>query len=353
MKNFFPLIFAFLFLPAVFSFAQTGGVQDLLKSGIEEHDKGNYEKAIEYYDKALEYEPDNEVLIYEKAWSYFAMKNYPEVISLLSGLVEKGQTKIPEVYSLLASAYDDSGKRDKSVEVFEKGVKRFPKFGLLYCNYGITLMRMDKPGEALDIFEKGIEKDPDVACNYYYAAKLFSQTEEEIWALIYGEIFINLEPATARTDEISKLLYDVYINSIKKDGNSYTISLSKAADPLNTKQFQANYEILSLIVIPGAMEDGITLSSIVEYRNEFLKLWKSRADKIERSNIVFERQEQILKADEDFLECYNYFLLTSGDNDAFNVWFEKNKDDFTKFAKWFNNHPLKFSTLSYYYREQY
>ena len=53
---------------------------------------------------------------------------------------------------------------------------------------------------ALNYYEKGIEIDPKFPSNYYRAALLYDYSDHEIWGLIYGELFMDLEPNTKRTE---------------------------------------------------------------------------------------------------------------------------------------------------------
>ncbi len=69
--------------------------------------------------------------------------------------------------------------------------------------------------KALTYFEKGIEVAPNYSSNYYWCARLYCNSTEEVWGMIYGEIFMNLERNSKRTAEISKLLFDTYKKEIK------------------------------------------------------------------------------------------------------------------------------------------
>ena len=64
--------------------------------------------------------------------------------------------------------------------------------------------------QAIPYYEKGIEMAPEYPSNYYRLARIYCNSENEIWGVIYGEIFMNLERNTQRTREISALLYQTY-----------------------------------------------------------------------------------------------------------------------------------------------
>ena len=65
--------------------------------------------------------------------------------------------------------------------------------------------------------------------NYYRAARIYCVTNEELWGMLYGEIFMNLERGSNRTAEISKLLYDTYKREIKfTSDTSYSVSFASS-----------------------------------------------------------------------------------------------------------------------------
>ena len=76
-------------------------------------------------------------------------------------------------------------------------------------------------------FEKGIEVNPMFASNYFRAAKIYCNSSEEVWGMIYGEIFINLERTNDRTFKISKLLFDTYKSEITFTSETATLVFQK------------------------------------------------------------------------------------------------------------------------------
>lgn len=56
------------------------GCVDHQEAGIEEFDKGNYEKAIYHFEKDLKMEPDHEYNLYSLGRSYYQIKEYEQAI---------------------------------------------------------------------------------------------------------------------------------------------------------------------------------------------------------------------------------------------------------------------------------
>lgn len=61
---------------------------------------------------------------------------------------------------------------------------------------------------AVSYYEKGVYVEPAYSSNYYRLAQLFLSSKDKFWGLIYGEIFMNLERNSQRTEEMSKWLFN-------------------------------------------------------------------------------------------------------------------------------------------------
>ena len=56
--------------------------------GIAEYEKGNYQKAIQYYNKGLEAKPDDPCLFNNRGLAYYGLRKYDEAISDYSKAIE-------------------------------------------------------------------------------------------------------------------------------------------------------------------------------------------------------------------------------------------------------------------------
>jgi hypothetical protein len=128
-----------------------------------------------------------------------------------------------------------------------------------------------EPVKAIESYEKGIEVQPAYSSNYYRAAKIYLNTTDEIWGMIYGELFMNIEWNSQRKKEISKMLFNTYKNEIKfTSDSSFSLSLSQnhsisMDDLADTNAFKLPFGLL--IYEPGIMisminEKSITLSQL-------------------------------------------------------------------------------------------
>ena len=110
---------------------------------------------------------------------------------------------------MAGTIYRALGQPKEAEKIYKKAIKKFPKSGALYNDYGEMLLSKQDI-HAIKQWEKGIEEDPSYGGNYYNASKYYFLTTDKIWCLIYGEIFINIESFTSRTAEIKNILLDGY-----------------------------------------------------------------------------------------------------------------------------------------------
>jgi tetratricopeptide (TPR) repeat protein len=327
----------------------------LTEEGIAEHDKGNYEKAISLYEEALKLEPGNELIIYEMGYTFFEMKNYSKVISLINDYQSKNDSKNPEMYVLLGSAYDVINDPGNSIDTYNKGLEKFPNSGILYYNYGITLTSEKKFIEALEKFEKGIAVDPSYSSNFYMAAKLLSTSQESVWSLIYGEIYLNRQPTGDRAVELSKIIYSFYDKSITKTDKGYNVSLNLQnilGMEKDKKSLQLRYTMIMAIAVVALIDHGTNIHGFVRMKKAISEVWNEKNEP-EFKNIIFDRAKEISNENEDYLTCYYYLMFAYADPDNFNEWYKDNEVLFEEFAEWMSRHPLKITSASKYYRQQY
>jgi len=100
-------------------------------------------------------------------------------------------------------------------QLYQKGIKKFPASGPLYSEWG-ELRSSNKDGRAITCWEDGIQADPSYGGNYYNAALHYSKINEPIWALLYAEIYINMESRSDRARNMKKILFEQYQQLLTK-----------------------------------------------------------------------------------------------------------------------------------------
>lgn len=329
------------------------------KEAISLMDNGQFDQSIKLLEEAQKLDPENINYPYELAYAYYAKKDYKKASKYLEGILKHKDIN-DRVYQLLGNSYDNLGKSEKAIETYEAGIKQFPKSGNLYLEMGIMQMGNKDYNKALSYYEKGIEVAPKFPSNYYWAARIYCSSTEEVWGMIYGEIFMNLERNSKRTVEISKLLYDTYKSEIKLTSDtSFSVSFSKnatmnlsdLADPSKMKMpFGIGvYEptlMLSMISI-----NTIDINSLDKIRSKFIDNYFSMGHNKTYPNLLFNYQKQVKEA--GHFEAYNHWILMKGEEAGFNKWQKANQEKWDGFVNWFGSNGLKITDENKFYREQY
>ena len=362
MKNTLKLFGLILILTtSQITFGQTNKEKALEKGkkAIQLEDEGNFKEAIALLEEAQKLDPDYIDYPYELGYAYYAQKDYKKAAKYLESLL-KNPNVYDQVFQLLGNCYDDMGKSDKALETYDAGLKMFPKSGKLFLEKGNVYWMKKEYEKALPFYEQGIEADPQFPSNYYRAALLYCSSTEEVWGMIYGEIFMNLERSSKRTAEISKLLYDTYKSQIKFiNDSSFSVSFSKNAtikindinDPDKMKlPFGVGvYEPTLMMSILAAK--SIDINTLDNIRSNFVdNYFKNEIDK-KYPNILFSYQKQV--KDAGHLEAYNHWILMKGDEDGFVKWQKANKDKWDSFMKWFADNAIVINNTYKFYRMQY
>jgi tetratricopeptide (TPR) repeat protein len=322
-------------------------------------DEGKYDEAIKLLEEAQKLDPEYIEFPYELGYAYYAKKEYKKAAKYLEGILDHPKV-YDQVFQLLGNCYDEMGKSEKAIEMYDAGIKKFPISGKLYLEKGNIYWQKEEYVKALPLYEQGIKVDPKFASNYYRAAKIYCATSEEVWGMIYGEIFINLERTSERTSEISKLLYDTYKREIKfTSDTSYSVSFSKNAainindlkDPgkLKLPFGVGTYE--PTLMLSMVSEKSIDINSLDRIRKNFVEMYFKNGNDKTYPNVLFDFQNKILQA--GHLEAYNHWVLMRGDGDGFQKWQASNKEKWTAFTKWFSENKLKIDDANKFYSGQY
>ncbi len=302
-------------------------------------DSGKVTEGITLLREAQGLDPDNPTIPYEIAYAYYTLKDYPGAIGILDSLRRLPQPT-ENVFQLLGNSYDFLGDSVKAEETYKAGLTIYPRSGRLLLELGILNLK-SQPVRALKYFEDGITAEPRFASNYYWASKIFLQTTEKVWGVIYGEIFMNLERGSKRTEEMSERLYKGYLSGIQRTSDStYEVHFSKSiqvAKDDSSAPFPMTYELcMALAMVPT---DTVEMNSLSTIRSRFLDLWEKKGFQKTYGNPLFAYQLQLQR--QGYLDAYSHWLLMRGDEDAFSSWHNSHEKEFEDFVKWFTANPMK------------
>jgi tetratricopeptide (TPR) repeat protein len=332
-------------------------VKDKVQKAIELMDKGQIDESIVLLDEAYQLDPTSYLIPYEKALAMYMKKDYKEAVRIFESLTSHKDADA-QIYQMLGNSYSTAGEEAKALDAYAAGLKVFPDAGRLYLETGNVYLSKKDYENAVKNYERGIAVDPMYPSNYYRASKIFLMTSDEVWGMLYGEIFVNLEVDSKRTAEISELLFKTYQSEIKVSADKRSVSFcqNSVIPLLNLKDaekpvlpFCLVYEPLLAVAVVSA--DTIELSTLNGIRTRFLDAYFDKKFNESHPNVLFDYQRKIEEA--GHFEAYNRWLLSAGDEDAFTEWTTTNPLQWQLFVSWYQENPLLLSQERKFVRTQY
>lgn len=332
---------------------------EIAKKAIKVMDEGKIDESIKMLEQSQSLDPKNYLYPYEIGYAYFLKENHKKAIKTLKGVI-KIEENNDQCFTLLGNIYDIVGQPAKAIEIYRKGLEKFPGSGRLYFELGNVQEVLKDNDNALSSWEQGILVSPSYPSNYHTASIYFCKyTTEKIWGIIYGEMFMNIERGSEKTVEISKLLFDTYLSSITfKSKKEVGVSFSKMMQmslPSNGEDiklpFSMQFEMAMALAIAPEKKTRLDIASLHDIRTTFINHWYENKKDLDYPNILFDWHKEMIEL--GHFEAYNHWLLMKGNEDEFDKWLEGNKEKFDRFIEWFSGNPLKVDAENCFHRSQY
>ena len=146
--------------------------------------------------------------------------------------------------------------------------------------------------------EYGIAVDPLNPDPYLQLTRIYAASDRPVWALLYGEAFLLLEPYSARSAEVSALLVAVHGR------------LARQAPRASQDPYEAALTtgLSNALNASGGRAD---LPGIVAWR-------QALPDHLSASDPLIDWHRRL--RDAGHLEAYSWWLLRAGDPESFAVW---------------------------------
>lgn len=232
-----PILFNLIFIGALFSSALAQNPWDDPKAdsvevGLELFDNGNYVKAINYFDAALEYDAKYTEAWFYKAKANFELKDYKKTIKLADKVIKYQDHFMLNAYLLKASAFSKMNQFDDVVATFEKAIEKYPNSTLLYRKLGIRYLKREETDKARKfLVDAVILNHKDAHAQRALSHVLFKNNEDLLGVLVlYRALMLN-----PKDEEVVKMfeLLQQKIQGILKQGwteGPVTVERNKLGD---------------------------------------------------------------------------------------------------------------------------
>jgi len=295
--------------------------------------KKDYPNAILVYNQLASLEPRNLIYRRELSYAYYLGGDLSRATQVITPLLKAKEAD--EATFLTASQIFSARNMNKAATgAVERGIKKFPESGLLYSDLGRLYSAKKKYQKAEAAWEKGVKYEPNYHLNYYQLAKSYFVSKRPLWAIIYGETFINMERYSSRSEEIKKIVFDSYKQLI---ANNQLARHASDVEQKNIRRGKSDFEKkindiysqLSNIVL-----GGVDINNVVMLRTRFLLRWSQ----IEGQEYPFQ------------LFDFTNNLLAFGHFEAYNQWLFGKAADSAQYINWVKANSSKFEDFENFYR---
>jgi Tfp pilus assembly protein PilF len=309
--------------------------QNLHETGRTFMRQGDFDNAILVLTRAMQQDAKNVDIRKDLVMSYFYKRDYAKAKEHLEPLLDSDEADVVS-YQIAGNIYKALEEAKDAEKAYKKALKKFPNSGALHSEYG-ELLWAQKDNSAIDEWEKGIKLDPSYAGNYYNAALYYFYTKDKVWALVYGEIFVNMESLTERAAAMKQILFKAYKEKLFADiGSSKDDDKSEFAKAF----LQAMNKQISLV------NRGITTETLTMIRSRFILDWFANyASKFPFR--LFDYQRQLMQ--EGMFEAYNQWLFGTVENlAAYDNWTKTHTEAYTNFTSFQKGRIFKVPGGQYY-----
>ncbi len=262
--------------------------------------QGDFSNAILVLNRALQMEPKDIEIAKDLGLNYYFAKDYNKALEIYKPLLDREEAD-DQCFQVAGDIYIALDMVKECDKVYKKGLKKFPDSGPLYNELG-ELLWAQKDFSAIKQWEKGIEMDPGFSKNYYNACKYYYFSLDKVWSLLYGEIFLNIEPQSSLCPEVKDILLEGY-KKLFADVNLEKNNTDKSG-------FVAAFlQTMNKQTAIAAM--GINTESLTMIRTRFILEWYTTYGK-QFPYKLFELQQQLLQ--EGMFDAYNQWIFTAAQN---------------------------------------
>ena len=298
---------------------------------------GDFDNAIIVLQRALMQDKDNLEMQKDLVMSYYLKRDYAKALDGVKVLVDRDDADVV-VFQLAGNVYKALEEVKDCEKVYKKGLKKFPKSGPLYSEYG-ELLWSAKDYSAIEQWEQGIKVDPAYSGNYYNAAQYYFYTKDKVWSLIYGEIFINMESLGERGAAMKQLLLQGYKEKLFAEAD-----LMKDEDK-NKNEFSKSF-LLTMSKESMLTNSGLNTETLTMIRARFILDWYNTYG-AKYPFRLFDYHRQLLS--EGMFDAYNQWLFGPVENlAAYDNWTKTHADEYNEFSAFQKTRVFRMPANQYY-----
>ena len=297
---------------------------------------GDYTNALLVLNRAALLQPNNVEITKDIAVNYYLLRDNTKALDIIKGVLDSGEAD-DQSFQIAGDIYKQLGLPKESEKLFKRGIKAFPQHGALYNELGEVLWEQHDYS-AIKQWEKGIEVDPNYSKNYYNACKYYYLTTDNVWSILYAEVFVNMEPLNAHAAEVKEILTESYkklfANTNFAKGNKDKSKFVAAFIETMNKQS----------ALAGT---GINTEILTMIRTRFILDWE-HDNALKFPFKLFDFQKQLLQ--DGLFDAYNQWVFGAAENlSVYQNWTKMHAAEFADFSRLQKERMFKLPLAQYYH----
>ncbi|MGB1205636.1 MAG: tetratricopeptide repeat protein, partial [Chitinophagales bacterium] len=307
-------------------------IMEIVKEGVELHDKGMYKEAIATYQKALDIDKRSPLVNYEIGYSFFASGEYKKAIKYMNIVIKQDKNHLRDAYITKGSCLDMLKKTKAAITTYEKGIALFPDDYLLQYNLGLTFFNHNQRAAAEKHILRAIENNPIHPTSNYLLAAMCADKGQRVEAILPLYFFLLLEPTSNRSkDALNLLLKLLHQGVVKKDAQNIEITINHLGFDNEFSNIDMFISLLGANVITN--EEMTEEEHFVDLTESIFSICQEQRK--EQKGLYWELYIdfyiQLLETENIEAFCY-YITQSKGEN--VNNWIEENEQKYNKFISW-------------------
>ena len=320
-------------------FAQQQTAAQLRETAKTLMQQGDFDNSILTLIRARQQEPKNIEVMKDLSFVNYLKRDFAKAIEIGKELIENPAAD-QQSFQILGLSYKAVAAYKDCAKLYKTALNKFPNSGVIYNEYAELLAIENNMDDAIVQWEKGIESDPNYSSNYYNATMYYMRSKNWIRVLLYGELFLNIESYSTRTEEIKTRLFEAYKNLLAP----------AVADQLLKAKTTTAFEkaVLGLLTKTAAGTKGaLTVESIIAIRTLFIVEWLQGKQQLYPFRL-FDHQQYLLN--NGLFEAYNYWLFSTALNaDAYQVWQNTHTKESAGYKAFQQSRVFKIPAGQYYF----
>lgn len=309
-------------------------IEEFVKKGIEYHDAGEYDQAIEAYQEALNLDENSALVNYEIAMTYMYAKQYENSLRHASKVIDLNDQYLIQAYVTKGNCLDALGKSMEAIKTYNDAIEKIGGDYMLYYNLGLTHYNQGNQQEAI---LNALNTNPNHASSHLLLGTLMNDQENKVQSILSLHYFLFLEPNSGRSPGALKLLKNQFSGNVERTGPT-DISILLSPESLDKKNdFGTAEMMISMLAASNTLKEneGKTQEELfVSNTESFFKIL-GELNKKKNKGLWWEYYVPFFYelAKTKHLETYCYYIIQSNSNNAVE-WLSSNGKRIDKLNEW-------------------